>query len=264
MDGDVTMEVSKQDQVRFDSTLIEFGKVFHKDIADVLVQQARLICVNLAWNTQPYGLDQNTLKQGQAATLRDIARVYRSIDSIYAGIAAKSEIAAKAYFKAAKAGDQCTVQRLLYDYGLPNLTNAPFGPFDDGKRHKAARDRRGRVSRRGLPYIVTNPAALRKYTKEKLKNVGTAKSAWASCARQLGGTRGIPLWATRGKGRGTVEDRSHALVDQRVILQAQVDYMGIVCPPDMQRDALEKQRAKMQTAIREAADRAVRRSRLAA
>lgn len=258
------MEVSAADQVRFDDTLVRFSAVFHKDMADVLVQQARLVCVNLAWNTQPYGLDQTALKQGQAAVLRDIAKVYRSIDTIFAVIAAKDERAAKAFFKAAKAGDRVTVARLLSDYGMANLKSTPFGPFDGGARHKANRNRRGRVQRRGPIYIVTDPKALQKYTKAKLANVGTGKSAWASCARQLGGARGIPLWATKNKARGTVQDLSQRVNDPRVILQAQVDYMGIICPPDMQRDALEKQRNKMQTQIREASARAGRQSRLAA
>lgn len=264
MESDVTMQVSAADQVRFDDTLLRFSAVFHKDLADVLVQQARLVGVNLAWNTQPYGFDPGALKKGQAAVLRDVAKVYRSIDTIFALIASKSEPAAKAFFKAAKAGDRVTVARLLSDYGMQNLKSTPFGPFDGGARHKQNRNRRGRVQRRGPLYIVTDPKALQKFTKEKVANVGTGKSAWASCARQLGGVRGIPYWATKNRAAGRVENLSTRPDDPRIILHADVDYMGIICPPDMQRDAVEKQRNKMQTSIREAATRAARRSRLAA
>ncbi|NDD54502.1 hypothetical protein EBZ39_11615 [bacterium] len=47
-----------------------------RDIGDVVRQQARLIAVNLAYQTQPFG-DASGKARGQSRVRRDISHVYR-------------------------------------------------------------------------------------------------------------------------------------------------------------------------------------------
>ncbi len=263
MDSDVTCEVTQESLREFERSLLAFYAISGKSIGEIVRQQARLIAVNLAHNTQPYGLGQDARKLGEWAAMRDVGKVYRSIDSVYAEIARQSEDAAKGFYKAALAGRMDVAKHILRGCGLTDLLGADIGPFDKSV-HKEMRDRRGRVSIRSPRLIVTDPKELKAYQKLVVSHVGVAKSSWATCAGQLGGMRGIPYWATKNRARGRVQDLSKRADDPRVILTSDVDYMPTVLPENMRRDALDKQRAKMQTAVSMALTRAARQSRLAA
>ncbi len=263
MESDFQFEVTRDSLRAFERSILEFMAVSGKGIGEILRQQARLIAVNLAHNTQPYGLGADARKQGEAAAVRDVAKIYRSIDTVYALIADQSKDAARAFYAAAINGRLDVAKHILRGCGLTGLLGADIGPFDKSI-HKQMRDRRGRVSIRSPRQIVTDPKVLREYTKLVVKHVGAAKSSWASCAEQIGGVRGIPLWATRNRARGTVQDLSRHADDPRVILSSGVDYMPTVLPDRMQADAVDKQRNKMQTSIRITLEKAARTSRLVA
>ena len=263
MESDITCEVTRESLRAFESALLEFMALSGKSVGEVLRQQARLICVNLAWNTQPYGLGQDARKIGEWAALRDVGKVYRTIDAVYGQIAAQSEDTAKAFYKAALENRPDVAKHILRGCGLSELLGADIGTFNKGYHHDL-RDRRGRITIRSPRLIVTDPKELQAYKKLVTAHVGTAKSSWASCAQQLGGVRGIPYWATKNRARGRVQDLSQQANDPRIVLTSDVDYMPTVLPENMRRDALDKQRTKMQTAIRIALERSARQSRLAA
>ena len=259
---DVEFELSAQELAKFGEQLLRYQALFGKSTADILRQQCRLIAVNLATNTQPYGLDDNARLIGQKAVLRDVGKVYRSADKVFAEIARQGDDRAKAWYKAVKHGDAATAQRILREVGMSSIAGVPCGPFDDGKIHAANRNRRGRVSREGPLFIVSNPAKLVAYQKKIVTHVGAAKSSWAACASQLGGTRGIPLWARKNKAHGRVQDLSGRPDDPRIIMSSQVDYMGQALPEAGRRSAVEIQRRKMETSIRKALEAAERRAGL--
>ena len=62
----------------------------------------------------------------------------------------------------------------------------------------------GKVPRKRKPQIVTPREGIDRLITRAEKRIGTAKHGWAMCARQLVGTRGIPSWVTRKKGRGKI------------------------------------------------------------
>lgn len=261
-DAVISMEVNQRDLLDFENTLVEFAAIKRKSMAEVLRAQARLVAVNLAWNTQPYGLDANARNVGERAVLRDVGRVYRSLDVVFGQIARTSYKQAQAFYAAAMKGDLSTAKRILREVGLLDYLGADIGKLDPGL-HDTLRNNRGRVRTRTPRQIVTDPKKLVALQRKLLAHVGTAKSSWASCAAQLGGMRGIPHWATRNKAGGVVEDLTGGF-NPRVILHSRVDYMPTVCPPGMRRDAVEKQRNKMQEQIRLTLEKSARQSRLAA
>lgn len=263
MANEITCEVTHESLREFERSLLDLGALLNKSVGDVLRQQARLVCVNLAWNTQPYGLGLDARKLGEWAAMRDVGKVYRSVDVVYAEIAKQSEDAAKGFYAAALNGRLDVAKHILRGCGLSELLGADIGAFDPAIHH-GLRNNRGRVSIRTPRLIVTDPKVLLAYHKLVVSRVGTAKSSWATCAQQLGGVRGIPFWATKNRAPGHVQDLSQQANDPRVILSSRVDYMPTACPENMQRDALDKQRGKMQTAIKIAMTKGTRLSRLAA
>lgn len=260
------MEVTGADLRAFEGTLIAWRLQFGKSIQETLRKQARLICVNLAYNTQPYGLDDAALKVGQRATARDISRVYLSMTRIFNVIQARSESAAKGFIKSVKTGNLTHAREIMTAFGLGEFSSVPIGPFDASIHNDLRlKNRRGRIPKNLKPrLIVTDPRALTAYQKKMAKRVGYGKSGWATCADQLGGSRGIPLWAKRHRAPATVQDFSGSGDNPRIVMTSQVKYIDTILPENMRTDALEKQRTKMQKEIRLALARSARNARLAA
>jgi hypothetical protein len=96
------------------------------------------------------------------------------------------------------------------------------------------------------------------YLEHRQQRVGYAKSAWAECARILGGMRGMPTWVSRQKNkRGTVTDDTKRRSFPVVTLHALPDYMSRVLSESRKRDAINLQRKNfrkhIETTIKKAA-----------
>lgn len=199
--------------------------------------QARKLCVSLGKATPPFGADTAAKKQGETAVTSDINRVYKT------GAGAASEIAklslpkgktnsqnakqaARAFSalmlnKPTGAGKKkktmalrSQAQELINRLNVKPFINTKIGPFDGGQSHDKARfGKRMRVPKNQfVSQIVSNPTALKKYYKDKISNVGIAKSGWASCFHLLGGKKGFPAWVKRHTGGGDVDDQSKRAV----------------------------------------------------
>jgi hypothetical protein len=199
--------------------------------------QARSLCIGLAKATQPFGLDSGAKKQGEKAVSRDIGRVYKSTAGASVAISKLSlgggnsrtqnaEQAGRAFaalvnfkFKGKGKKERTTAARSQAQELLKRINTAPFihtqlGSFDGGKAHDAARfGKRKSVSKNQfISLVVDKSSDLKKYYREKTKNVGIMKSGWAACARSLGGVKGFPAWVVRHSGGGTVDDQSSRAV----------------------------------------------------
>lgn len=214
-----------------------------KSWPDLLRQQGRLIAVNLAHNTQPYGFADTAKKMGEYAVIRDIGRVFWDSPSAYVALREKSEKAARVCYRALMSGKLALAHRILQANGI----DVPIGELQAGL-HKSRRNARGHVSaRKNSPsLIVVKGKQIDKYAKEIQRRVGFGKSGWASCAQSLGGMRGIAQWAKRGRAPGGVNDQSKSLNNPQITLQNNVRYIGKICRQSSINDALRIQREKME------------------
>lgn len=197
------------------------------ELGTIVKRTARLAAVELAFRTQPYGKSNEVKTKGQNAVRRDIKRVYQQPGALLDPIRKSSrngEYLAAKFWAAYKAGNTQLADSILKAAGLP-----PLAKWDSGEAHRAARNRRGQVPKKTKPLLVS-PTAIKRletYIRKQQKKVGYVKSGWAASARQLGGTRGIPGWVTRNRGRARVIDRSSRRVDPSVFLENLVAYVGI-------------------------------------
>lgn len=224
------------------------GKAF----SQVVKQEGRLICVNLAFQTKPFGDNDIGKQQGVLAIRRDLKRVYLTVGNIYdellklAGDGKKTgEQLAKAFYGAVQRGDLERARKILRSTGL-KFGSVPLGKFDGGAAHRSRRGSRGRVNGRHPSLIVTDRKALRAYRTKIEKNVGIAKSGFVEPARALGGARGIPRWVTRHKGNGVIEDHSADLLYPHVRIINQVPWIKEALNDRQAAEAMRMQREKMQ------------------
>lgn len=168
---------------------------------DSIVPQARLFCADLAYNTKPIG---KTAASGQ----RLKKEIENRIDSTYVSVGAavnmlkgKSESLARAFQRAIRKRDYAEAAKWMNQVFSSQWS---VGAFDGGRLHKEQRFSK-KVSKR---MVIVDKGALTAYKREKVKLAGFAKGGFATAARQLGGVRGIPGFATRqnSPGRGTVSE----------------------------------------------------------
>lgn len=173
-----------------------------RDALDVLMDQARLFCIDLVHVTQPWGRGTDSKKKGEAAVTRDIRRAYLTDEDIYFLIAGDSDRIAKYFYYLIKNRKLKRAREVAREYGI-DISQA----FDNGKHHQKVRNSRGRVTqnRRFKDDAYASPAKLKRYTNKVKKRVGLAKSGWAAAAEDLkreglkSGMRKVPRWVSRHK-----------------------------------------------------------------
>lgn len=241
-----------------------------RPLADVIRQNSRLIAVNLAFQTQPLGDDKNAKDQGERAVWRDIGNVYTTPQRMYAELKkAKAqgeftgEQMARGFFAACRRGDVAEAQRILRRSGISGHT-LPVQRFDGGAAHQRRRNNRGRIGGRAPSMVVIDERSVARYGREIQKRVGSAKAGWAHCARELGGTRGIPQFVTRHRNRvnGTVIDRTNGTDELYVVMSNTTPWIRDVLTERQQLEALRIQREKMLTHVSITLDRLAQKSGL--
>jgi hypothetical protein len=190
-------------------SLNELAKATNKTAAQIIQDRAPMMARYLAEWTMPVagiktgqpdggGIDAKRL--GESAVLRDINRVYldarkiiNSLKQMHAGKTGESM--ARAFTKAAKAGDVPQAQQILRR--TSKFAGLEVMLFDDGKKHEAAK-RNGRVTKGNKPDVVLNPKELQAYITKKRKLVGWTKAAWINAGKQVSGKTGrVGKWITR-------------------------------------------------------------------
>jgi hypothetical protein len=224
----------------FLAMLERFQRETGKSWPEVLRQQGRLIAVNLAHNTQPYGFGDTAKGLGQKAVMRDVGLVYWSFSRTYEHLREKSVKTARAFYAAASSGNFKRAARILQASGI----DTPIGPLK-ADFHKDRRDRRGHVRGKNPSLVARSAKTIETYSRKIQNRVGFGKSGWATCASKLGGTRGIANWAKRGKGPGTVEDNSKAFNNPHITMKNEVRYIQYICRQAAVNEATRLQKEKM-------------------
>lgn len=223
-----------------------------KPMGELIRRNGRLICVNLALQTQPFGADKRGKEEGERAIARDIRIVYADAGKAYDWLKKvkqsgnqTGEQVARAFYKAVSSGNIDRAKRILLHSGIPEK-GIRLEDFDGGEAHRRRRNSRGRIGGGRSPsMVVLDRKKLDRYQAKLKRNVGIAKSGWAEPARMLGGTRGIPQWVTRHKGNGFVEDHSAAVNYPRVRVVNSVPWIKKVLTDRQATEAVLVQRQKM-------------------
>ncbi len=217
----------------------------------VLHQAARLVAVSLAYQAQPFGIDEKAQALGVVATTRDIYRVYATPGKAYDDI---SDDGAKAgFWKAVKTSAWDRAAKILNRSGA-RLKSTLIDNFDGGAQHRQLRNNQGRIPASQKPVMIVKDAQkLKSYVLTEIKKVGFGKGGWAACARALGGTRGIPGWISRQNAPGAIIENYGATV-MSITMTNQVPYATEILSPAQKaeavRIAMEKYRASVLKAIR--------------
>lgn len=212
------------------------AQLVERSLPQLLRRAGRLCAVSLATQTQPFGLGTDAQLLGQTATVRDIRKVYALPSDVFPAFG--NPKAAGAFWRAVQAGDWGKATGILHR-DCPRYRNLEIRPFDGGQAHKANRNNRGRIAKsQGYIFIVQNAADLKAYINVEFKLVGFGKGGWASCARPLGGTAGLPGWITKHKAPGRVEQRSGKGLAEIVLIN-QVTYASEILSESQKRVAVE-------------------------
>lgn len=229
-----------------------YAQARQKTIPEVLRINARLLAVELAHRTQPYGKNDAVKKVGEAAIARDLLGG-KGRYGFFAPISPAIERGMEEY---SSGNIRLFVKKDGTVYGTDQahlLSSASAGTLR--KLHRSA-FKNGQMSSAGSrsrdigrwkfinKYFVPSDV-LSEYVQSAQAKVGLAKSGWAACAKQLKGavkgspTRGIPRWVTRHLGDfgfGYIQDNADTADNPSITLTNTCRYADKVCPENT-RDA---------------------------
>lgn len=213
--GDVTLRFS--DISELDSSIQKLADAAGTTAREVLPSQMRLFAADLAFNTRPIGKTAASANAGRDKVENRIRFIYPSVAMMAALLEPHGERVKMAFVSRVKKKEFGGAARILNDIFPSSYT---IGEFDGGELHKKQQFSR-RVEKR---LVVINYPKVEAYIREKKKLVGFAKGGFAAAARQLGGVRGIPGFATRqnAPGSGSVTGDGKNLT---VTMTNDVDYI---------------------------------------
>lgn len=219
-----------------------------KEIKETLTKQARLLCVDFALNTRPLEKGSGGKKKGEANIEAKILSIYVPIGAAWSLLEAHKAGYGGAFISMVKKGKNSEAAAFLSKYSRKKFE---VGPFDGGKLH---RDQmfQGRTKNR---MVVTDfDKTVPKYVKLVQKRVGYAKGGFAAAARDLGGTRGIPGFASRhsSPGKGSVTGDGKSLT---VNIENGVKYARMALEPAKESQALDYRKRQIEAVLKRMADR---------
>lgn len=261
------VRVSVDDRA-FSASLRRYALAMKMSFAEAILRQARLVAVNLAYQTQPFGLNLSAKQKAEKTIGVEIGRVYKDVGTVARDVGSAGQMSADvsrvkspsqaeaAFVRLVRSGQTAKAQKLLNDLNIHPFFSTEVNKFDQGSRHQTERfGARRKVPKNTFPKLaVTNFNLIRGYINKIKQRVGTAKAGWASCAQQLGGMRGLPAWITRHASQaqlGSVYDATSASGNQQyVIMTNRVPWIDKCLNAGQIQRALDIQRGKMVTAIR--------------
>jgi hypothetical protein len=256
-----------------------YEEVTGKEIGSTMRRGARLLAVNLAYSTPPYGKDVAARKLGEKAVQNDILRVMRPMEKInlpfktnvepfkktVQRLVTNNKAMRKDLLKAIREFDIAKLTSIMRH--VNGFSSSNVLPEASPNLHRRTRNDGGRV-RRGWKGrdIVFKSGYLEEYIKKKQQMVGFTKAAWASCAISVkaditDALSGIPKWVKRhaSKVPHNVMDESMALAP-KITLTNKLPWADKALRPTDHREAIRISREKffrsMGTEIRAALKKA--------
>jgi hypothetical protein len=240
----------KFDKQKFETILKDYSGILEKTIPDCVALNARLLCVELARRTQPFG---TKAESGIGRVEKDIGKIIKTNEKLDEMVAMVStEKIRNRLQNLLKAKRYDVLKAILERIGFLNKWGGLEVTGNFKEVHKANRNvTTGRTRNKGDKLYIAE-GNLPAYIEDATKRVGIAKSGWARCAEQLptviGGsmTRGIPDWvASQTKGRGEVTNNLTDAKNPRVLMTNTVPWVDRICPASEQLKASQVVIAKM-------------------
>lgn len=242
----------------FQKALIRFYASQRKSWPEVIRSQARLVAVNLAIQTQPFGDSSTGKSQGEGAIRRDLNYIFKPLNE-----------RSMAFFREVLGGRQVRLQLKRKDGSVwitdldEYLSRGRMKYFHQGQR-TAGRGNVKNANKKNVtrdigrhdahPRGIVSQADFQSYIAKTIKKVGIAKAGWAACAKQLRGSkdtrsraRGVPGWVTRHidkRAKGDVSDMT-AGKNPYVEMTNLVPWIDKCLSPGQMQRALDIQREKM-------------------
>jgi hypothetical protein len=204
----------KFQDLRFEQIMKRYADAKNVSIPAAVMINARLLCVELARRTQPFGMSDSSKKAGEKAITRDL-RGKSGGSKARAGLFSPiSAVMDDAVFYKKSTNVRLFVSKDGTVYGtdrshfLPDATESTLRSFHKKNfvngRMSSAGGRTKNIGRwKFVDRLFVDAATLNNYLDATLKKVGIAKSGWASCASQLKKinkgrlTAGFPKWVLR-------------------------------------------------------------------
>jgi hypothetical protein len=232
----------KLTNLKFEQIMKDYAEILETTIPDAVHMSARILCVELARRTQPFGNKTGEEKISEKAIAKDIYGGRRSSAKgkgragLFAHvtprqIAYADNFSSSDYITvhATKKGDIYGIDRahFLPDASTSDIASIHRANFVNGKMSAAGGDTHNIGRWKFInKYFVPKPA-LEAFVAAQYAKVGIAKSGWAWCATKLkkvgsgSMTRDIPKWVTRhlgDYGLGEVQDNTTNTSAPTVIL----------------------------------------------
>ena len=250
-------QLIKLDNLRLEKILKEYQVVLEKSLPECVRINARLLAVELARRTQPFGDDG---KIGEAAVERDIRKVVKLPIQLTSQMT--SPRLAKSIREKVAAGNWKGVRDTMIASGWAKDFQFLNGSAAIKPVHQSYRNKRGRVKKKDGDIFATDSSTLHNYSEMIKARVGIAKAGWAACAKELktgkgAGTRGIPTWVTRHlktRTNGHISDRTNNTKAPTVQLVNTVPWIDTVISNMQRLEALSniggRMKKQMQTILK--------------
>jgi len=213
-----------------------------RDSQETLFQFARVACVNLAHNTQPYGKDKGAKALGERAIASDIGKVFYTPEPYGGFVEALTEAAQDSY----RAKERKSRRGFNSDEATLKFYNRVNGYAAAGN-FKALRKLAN--ERAFHSHLVLKPKRrLDRYIASIQKKVGFTKAGWSKCATEVPvkmasvRTRGIPQWVTRHTNRAlgrTEVQYAPTRIDTKVIMTNLTPWASQCITPRQVKSALD-------------------------
>jgi hypothetical protein len=250
MNGDVTLRFV--DIAELNSAMQKLADAAGSTVREVLPAQMRLFAADLAMNTRPVGKTASAAESGRANVDKRIRYIYPSVGMMADLLTPYGERVKKGFIARVKKKDFVNAAKILNDI-FPSTY--AVGEFDGGELHKKQQFTR-RVEKR---LVVVNYPKVEGYIRDTKKLVGFAKGGFATAARQLGGTRGIPGFASRqnAPGTGSVTGDGKTLT---VTIKNEVRYIKEALDEHGEARAIEFRKRAVESVLKRMMDRKIRKS----
>ena len=227
----------KFESLKFEQIMKDYAEIRAVTIPDAVSVSARLLCVELARRTQPFGDDNKARETGEKAITGDLIGRKRRVGIFGAIGPAMTEAGGYSWYKT---GDNVRlfVGKDGFAYGTektmfrPDASGSEMRAFHkknfvNGKASSAGSYTRNIGRWKFLDKMFVSKETLDDYIKSTIKKVGIAKAGWANCALQLKKvnkgklTADIPPWVIRHTAdfkNGKTEDLTSDPKNPRVIM----------------------------------------------
>jgi len=256
----------KFESVKFEQIMKDYAEIREVTIPDAVSLNARLLCVELARRTQPFGDNNKARETGEKAITGDLIGRKRRVGIFGAIGAAMSEEGGYSWYKT---GDNVRlfVGKDGFAYGTEKMMFRPDAStsemrafhkknFVNGKMSSAGSKTRNIGRWKFLDKMFVSKETLDEYIQKAIKKVGIAKAGWANCALQLKKvnkgklTASIPPWVIRHTAdfkNGNTQDLTSDIKNPRVVMTNTTPWASSVIPSSEQAMAVAVVVTKMKT-----------------